>query len=146
MPPRLRKFLLSLLGAELGSARLLHSGNISGDIRKLKIGDNSFLNVGFSLHPTGGIDIGSNVAVGPRCVIITGTHPIGPRSKRAATPTVFSGVTIEDGCWLGAGVIVQPGVRIGTGCVVASGAVVVRSCEPDGLYAGVPASRIRELR
>jgi maltose O-acetyltransferase len=28
---------------------------------------------------------------------------------------------------------------------VAAGAVVTRDCEPDGLYAGVPAKRVKEL-
>lgn len=34
----------------------------------------------------------------------------------------------------------------GPGCVIAAGAVVTRDAEPDGLYAGVPARRIRSLR
>jgi maltose O-acetyltransferase len=40
---------------------------------------------------------------------------------------------------------VLDGVTIGAGCVIAAGAVVTRDCEPDGLYAGVPAVRKRDL-
>jgi maltose O-acetyltransferase len=40
---------------------------------------------------------------------------------------------------------VLPGVTIGAGCAVAAGAVVTADCEPDGLYAGVPARRVRDL-
>ena len=39
----------------------------------------------------------------------------------------------------------MPGVTIGEGCIVAAGAVVTKDCESHGLYAGVPARRIRDL-
>jgi maltose O-acetyltransferase len=54
-------------------------------------------------------------------------------------------VTIEDGCWIGANATVLPGVRIAGGTVIAAGAVVTRDCEPNSLYAGVPATRIKAL-
>jgi maltose O-acetyltransferase len=40
---------------------------------------------------------------------------------------------------------VLPGVTVGDGCVIAAGAVVNADCQPDGLYAGVPARRVRDL-
>jgi maltose O-acetyltransferase len=52
---------------------------------------------------------------------------------------------IEDGCWIGAGATILPGVTVRAGCIVASGAIVTKDCEPNGLYAGNPARRIREL-
>ncbi|PTR23488.1 succinyltransferase-like protein [Rhodococcus sp. OK519] len=123
----------------------MHGGTFAGDITKLSIGNGVFINTGVSLHPTGGITIGDNVSFGPRCVIMTGTHEIGPSEKRASDPTQFKPVTIGPGTWLGAGVIVYPGVTIGEGCVIAPGSVVTSDCEPDHLYAGVPAVRKREL-
>jgi acetyltransferase-like isoleucine patch superfamily enzyme len=41
--------------------------------------------------------------------------------------------------------VIMPGVSIERGVVIAAGAVVTRSCAAHGLYAGVPARRIREL-
>jgi acetyltransferase-like isoleucine patch superfamily enzyme len=41
--------------------------------------------------------------------------------------------------------MIMPGVEVGPGCVVAAGAVVIKDCEPNGLYAGVPAKRVRDL-
>ncbi len=52
---------------------------------------------------------------------------------------------IGEGAWVGAGAMLLPGVTIGPGCVIAAGAVVSSDCEPDGLYGGVPAERIRYL-
>ena len=42
--------------------------------------------------------------------------------------------------------IILPGVTIAEGCVIAAGAVVNKSTEPDGLYAGVPARRVKDLK
>ncbi|WP_372495087.1 acyltransferase [Nocardioides pinisoli] len=50
-----------------------------------------------------------------------------------------------NGAWIGAAVTVLPGVTIGPGCVVAAGSVVTADCQANGLYAGVPARRIRDL-
>jgi maltose O-acetyltransferase len=52
-------------------------------------------------------------------------------------------VRIGDRCWIGARATILPGVSIGDGTVVAAGAVVTKDCEPDALYAGVPARRLR---
>lgn len=91
------------------------------------------------------ITIGRRAWIGPRCTLITQTHEIGGSEQRASAPLVSAPVTIGDGCWLGANVTVLPGVTIGAGCVIAAGAVVNRDCEPDGLYAGMPAVRKRDL-
>lgn len=145
LSPKCRWLILRLAGVRIGHARIEHGGTYSGDLSKLRIGDGVYLNTGVSLHPTGGLTIGRNVSCGPRVVIMTGTHEIGSSNKRASEPTILSSVVIGDGAWLGAGVLVNPGTTIGPGCVIAPGAVVTRDCEPDGLYAGIPAKRIREL-
>jgi acetyltransferase-like isoleucine patch superfamily enzyme len=43
------------------------------------------------------------------------------------------------------GLLAWPVVSPRWRCVVAAGAVVTGDCEPDGLYAGVPARRVRDL-
>jgi maltose O-acetyltransferase len=58
---------------------------------------------------------------------------------------LFAPIAVEEGAWIGGGVIVLGGVRIGRGCVIGAGAVVTRDCEPNGLYVGVPARRQRDL-
>ena len=54
-------------------------------------------------------------------------------------------MVIGDGCWIGARALLLPGTTVGSGSVVAAGAVVRGACEPNSLYAGVPAARIRAL-
>jgi maltose O-acetyltransferase len=105
-----------------------------------------FLNREVHLDASGAatITIAEGCELGPGTMLMTSHHEIGPASRRAGVPEPRS-IVIERGCWLGARVLVLPGVTVGAGCVVAAGAVVNRDCEPHGLYAGVPARRIRDL-
>jgi maltose O-acetyltransferase len=107
------------------------------------IGAQSFIEAGFE-----SIRIGDRVYIAHRVNLLTATHEIGgreQREQRATVPQVRRPVAIGSGCWLGTDVTVLPGVTIGEGCVIAAGAVVASDCEPDGLYAGVPAQRRRDL-
>lgn len=90
------------------------------------------------------VTLGTNVYIGPRAMLITASHAVGGPSRRAAAGAHHP-VAVGDGCWIGAGAIILPGVVVERGCVIAAGAVVTRDCAPDGLYAGVPAQRVREL-
>lgn len=54
-------------------------------------------------------------------------------------------ITVGDGCWIGTNVTILPGVNIRNGCVIGAGSLVTKDCEPNGLYVGVPAKRIKEL-
>ncbi|MGI2292887.1 acyltransferase [Paenibacillus sp. GXUN7292] len=73
------------------------------------------------------------------------------KQKRLAVSSKRAGesdrkpVTIGKGCWIGARATILPGVTVGDGCVIAAGAVVTKDCEPDSLYAGVPAIKIKSI-
>ena len=91
-----------------------------------------------------GATVGEHVAIAPGVRIVTASHELGPARQRAGKGTM-SPVSIGDGCWLGVGCTILPGGDVALGCVVAAGAVVGKSTEPNGLYAGIPARRIRDL-
>ena len=107
---------------------------------RLTIGRGSYVNVGVLFEGRAEIVIGERVAIGPRVMVLTSTHPIGSSNWRAGDgQTVSFPVTIGDGVWIGAGAIILPGATIERGCVVAAGAVVTGHCAADQLWAGVPA-------
>lgn len=91
------------------------------------------------------IVIGNKVFIAPDVFITTVTHEIMGPEQRASSKTHFKPVTIDDGCWIGARAVILPGVHIGSGCVIGAGAVVAKDCDPNGVYVGVPARRIRDL-
>lgn len=113
-----------------------------GDIR---IGNFCSVNPFCAIYGHGGLIIGNYVRIAANVSIIPGNHkfdnPDVPILYQGGT---MEGVIIEDDVWIGAGVIILDGVKIGKGCVIAAGAVVNKSTEPYGVYAGVPAVRIKD--
>lgn len=115
----------------------VHSG-------RLRIGPQTLVGQGCHFENREWVCIGSRCSLGPEVMLVTSSHEIGPPHERAGR---YAGgpVTIGDGCWIGARATVLPNVTIGDGCVIAAGAVVTGDCAAGGLYAGVPARRIRDL-
>ncbi|MEM9561974.1 MAG: DapH/DapD/GlmU-related protein [Actinomycetota bacterium] len=112
--------------------------------RRLHVGTNGFVNLGCVFDLGAEIDVGDGVYFAHRVMVITTTHEVGPRRRRAG-PRRVAPVTIGNGVWIGAGSMVLPGVRIGDGAVIAAGSVVTSDVDEDVLVAGVPAKPIRTL-
>lgn len=143
VPKRLRRSIYRSYGMRIGSRSIEAGAFFSG--YRFEIGQRSFVNANcFFESNAAPITIGDDCAIGMQVTILTSMHEIGPAEHRAGPPFNLP-VTIEDGCWLGARVLVLPGVTIGAGCIVAAGAVVTRDCAPNGLYAGIPAERMKDL-
>ncbi|MNP69519.1 Maltose O-acetyltransferase [compost metagenome] len=77
-------------------------------------------------------------------MLCSSTHEPGDVSRRAGKPSGKS-IKIGDGTWIGTRAVILPGVTIGEGCIISAGAVVTKDCEPNAMYAGVPAKKIKEL-
>ncbi|PAF37606.1 hypothetical protein CHH58_10380 [Terribacillus saccharophilus] len=112
---------------------------------KVNVGNDSWINSNcFFDGDNENIHIGSNCGIGMQVLFCTSSHEIGYPGRRGG-PVIKKPVIIGNGCWIGARATILPGVTIGEGCIVAAGSVVTKDCLPHGLYAGVPAKRVREL-
>ncbi|WP_354500203.1 acyltransferase [Mycetocola sp. 2940] len=103
-----------------------------------------FINYGCFFDLAAPTVIGARASLGFEVMLLTSTHKMGPPSKRAGDSDAKS-ITIGEGAWIGARATIMPGVNVGSGCVIAAGSVVVSDCEPDSLYAGIPAVLKRRL-
>ena len=144
VPAFLRTKLMRAAGFSISRQATIWAG-ASLRSRKVNIGANVFINVGFYHDGYDMLSIGDNVRIGPFVRIITATHEIGSSQQRGLVEVVGKPVRIEGGCWIGAGVTLLPGVTVAKGCVVAASSVVYETTEADGLYAGNPARRARDL-
>lgn len=143
LPAKLRVKLLRVYGMQIGSNVGIYE-NVYVSSNRVTIGSGSFINIGCVLDAEGEIILGENVFLAHCVKLITSSHEIGGPGKRAGALQPAN-INIGDGCWLGAGVTVLPGITIASGCILAAGSVVTKNCEANGLYAGVPARRVREL-
>ena len=53
-------------------------------------------------------------------------------------------IHIGEDCWLGGNVIVLPGITIGQGCTIGAGSVVTKDVPPYKVVAGNPARIIKD--
>jgi acetyltransferase-like isoleucine patch superfamily enzyme len=108
------------------------------------LGPGVILNHGVHLENVGRVEIGARTGLGIFTTVLTSDHEVGPHECRFGAYS-WRPVTIGAGCWIGARSLILPGVTIGDGCLIAAGAVVREDCAADGVYAGVPARRVRDL-
>ena len=88
------------------------------------------------------IEIGRNCMIGPGCYLTDADHGMKEGLPVSQQPMEAKPVILEDGVWLGAGVIVLKGVTIGQNTVVGAGAVVTKDVPANTVVAGVPAQAI----
>ena len=117
------------------------------------IGHHCFMNFNFTVQDDAKVSIGNHCSFGPNVTIVTPLHPMLPDERRGllcddgierflcyAKP-----VAIGSDCWFGANVVVCPGVTVGEGCVIGAGSVVTKDIPPYSFAAGVPARVIRPI-
>jgi maltose O-acetyltransferase len=145
IPIFFRKYLLQCIGVSTGKACYFNS-NIRFHRVNVSFGERCIVAHGAFFDASGEIQIGDHVAIAAWVVVLSATHEIMPSTFRRDHAQVSLLTTvIERGCWIGARAVILPGVRVGEGCVIAAGAVVNQDCLPNGLYAGVPAKRVKDL-
>ena len=117
------------------------------------VGKRCFFNFNLTVQDDGPVTIGDDCNFGPNVTIVTPVHPMLPDERkllRTADGTLrrlcwARPVTIGSDCWFGANVVICPGVTIGDGCVIGAGSVVVKDIPPMSFAAGNPCRVIRTL-
>lgn len=142
MPRKGRRLLLRAYGVDIRTSAVMEGCHFGGS--DIEIGRESFVNINCVFDNSGAIVIGERVQVGMEVMFVTSSHVLGGPERRG-TKVTGSPIVIGDGCWIGSRTTILPGVTVGPGCVIGAGALVREDCLPDGLYAGVPARRVKSL-
>lgn len=103
---------------------------IRGDVNAIRMGDYVNVQDGAIIHCTyeqAAVTIGNRVSIGHRAIV--------------------HGCTIHDRVLIGMGAIVMDHAVIASNTIIAAGAVVLENTitEPNSVYAGVPAKRVKSL-
>lgn len=141
-PVNARWRLLRATGARVSPAQILEDVRLPG--KGLVVGEGTFINRGVTWDGHATLTVGARCAIGHEVLFLGGTHEIGGSASRAGR-RVDLPIVVGEGTWIGARATVLPGVTIGPGCIIGAGAVVTQDCEANGMYAGVPARRVRDL-
>ncbi len=129
----IRRRALQLMGAEVAETVHINPG----------------MRVVFDHPQKAKIIIGERVSIAPNAVLVCESGP-GPLLAELC-PIVKERfckqgtITIEDDCWLGAGVILLPGVTLRRGVVIGANSLVIHDCPPFTVWAGSPARMIRKM-
>lgn len=143
IPSPVRWRVLVLLGMEIERSYIAPGLFVGG--RGLAVQQGVIINYDCFIDASADVLIEENAAIGPKTVILSVTHEIGPPEKRRGLDQLYSPVRIGKGSWIGGNCTILPGAEIGDGCVIGAGSVVRGICEPDSIYAGVPARKIRAI-
>ena len=103
---------------------------VRGDVHFIKMGDRVNVQDGAVIHATyqkSPTTIGNDVSIAHNAIV--------------------HGCTIEDKVLIGMGAIVMDDAHIGSNCIIAAGSIVLQNTivEPNSIYAGVPAKKIKDL-
>lgn len=113
----------------------------TGNGARLVIGDRTLINYGTTIQVAESVEIGSDIDIGPYCVI-SDTEVGALDSPDPAPPRP---IVIGSRAWLATRVIIRPGAVIGEGTVVAAASVVEGELPPWVIAGGTPAKVIRHL-
>ena len=107
---------------------------LRGDVNKIVIGDRTNIQDGVVLHTT------YDGAKHPSQTIIGNDVSVGHNA-------IIHGARIGDNCLIGMGSTILDNAVVPSGCIIAANALVLSNAklEPNSLYAGVPAKKMRDV-
>ena len=117
------------------------------------IGKSFYANFNLTILDVCPVKIGDNVMLGTNVSLLTPVHPLRWQERNpkilpdgeifqleAAKP-----ITIGNNCWLASNVTVIGGVTIGEGCVIGAGSVVTKDIPANSFAAGNPCRVIKAI-
>ncbi len=151
--PEARKNILTELLGELNENVVLQGPITFHYGINTKIGKNTFINFNFTCQDDAEVVIGEDCDFGPNVTIVTPLHPMLANERKAlvcpdgtARRLCYAKpVHIGNNCWICANATILPGVTIGDGCVIGAGSVVTKSIPPNCFAAGNPCRVVRTL-
>jgi acetyltransferase-like isoleucine patch superfamily enzyme len=134
---------------EIGEGTLLepHVWLTAPDEARIRIGKQSFLNIGVMVASVEHVEIGDHCMFANGCFVTDGAHRFDDRE----TPVPWQGFTtkgptrVGDNVWCGANVVITSGVTVGERCVIGANSVVTTDLPPHSIAAGAPAKVLKQI-
>jgi maltose O-acetyltransferase len=143
----IKRIILRRLGITIGEGSSVCSGVQFFGGGRVVFGAECWVGQNITFYTSVGADIivGDRCDLAPQTCFMAGSHEIGDRSRRAG-PGKSATIVVKDGCWIGVASVILGGAIIGESCMVAARSLVLTGgYDANGLYAGSPIKRRREL-
>jgi putative colanic acid biosynthesis acetyltransferase WcaF len=137
-----RAFLLRGFGAKIGAHCHVYPGARVWAPWNLEMDDFASLADESVVYNAGKLFMGSHAVVSQQAYICTATHDFDD----PAFPMVTSPIRLGRYSWICARACVLPGVTVGDGAVLGLAAVAAKDLEGWQVYAGNPATRVKQRR
>lgn len=135
-----RSMLLRVFGAKMGPACHFYPKAKIWAPWNLVCEDRASVADGAELYNTAPLFMGSHAIVSQGAYICGATHLYNEISFKLVSFPIRLGPY----SWICARAAVHPGVNVGEGAILALGSVATKDLEPFGIYAGVPARKVKE--
>ena len=135
-----RSFLLRCFGARVG-----HNVHVYPNVKiwapwNLILGDECGIANGSILYSQGVITIGQRAVVSQGTHLCAGTHDY----TKSGFPLIVKPINVGNHAWIAAEAFVHPGVTIGDGCVIGARSVVTKDMPVWMVCAGHPCKPVKE--
>lgn len=139
-----RRSLLNKLLGKTGRNLLIEQPFYCDYGSNIEVGDDFYANVNCVILDGAKVRFGNHVFIAPNCGFYTAGHPLDVEQRNRGLEYARP-ITVGNNVWIGAQVCVLPGVTIGDGCVIGAGSVVTKDIPAHSLAVGNPCRVIRKL-
>lgn len=134
-----RSFLLRCFGAKVGRGVHVYPGVKIWAPWNLELADECGIANGAILYSQGKITVGRRAVISQGAHLVTGTHDY----TQAGFPLVTSPIRIGEHAWVAAEAFIHPGVTVHDGCVIGARSVVTRDMPAWTVCAGHPCQQLK---
>jgi putative colanic acid biosynthesis acetyltransferase WcaF len=137
-----RTFLLKIFGAKMGPHCHFYPRSKVWAPWNLECGGHVTAADGAEIYNPAPMRLGSHAVISQDAYLCGATHDFDD----PAFPLLAYTMSIGPYAWICARASVGPGVNVGEGAVLALASVATRDLEPWGVYAGMPAAKVKERK
>ncbi|PTQ99346.1 putative colanic acid biosynthesis acetyltransferase WcaF [Mucilaginibacter yixingensis] len=137
-----RSFVLRSFGAKVGRGVHVYPGVTIWAPWNLELGDECGVASGAVLYSQAKITIGYRAVISQGVNLCTGTHDY----NNPGFPLVASPINIGNHVWVAAEAFVHPGISIADGCVIGARSVVIKDMPEWQVCAGNPCGPLKPRR
>jgi putative colanic acid biosynthesis acetyltransferase WcaF len=135
-----RSFVLRCFGAKVGNGVHVYPGVKIWAPWNLELADECGIASGVTIYNQGKIFIGKRTVISQGSHLCAGTHDY----TKPGFPLVTKPIYIGDHAWIAAEAFLHPGITVGEGCVVGARSVVTKDMPAWMICAGHPCKPIKD--